>query len=93
MARAHGRLGEAYFRQSNYSNAITSLERAVSLYGKATDLNARFFLMLGNAYIRDSLDNCAKAVPLFEQVVVVSLAWRETAAAGIEECRRALPGG
>ncbi|MBK7917498.1 MAG: tetratricopeptide repeat protein [Chloroflexi bacterium] len=92
VARAHGRLGEAYFRQFNYPNAIESLERAVSLYGEATDLNARFFLMLGNAYIRDSLDNCAKATPLFEQVIAVSLAWREDAAVGIEECRRALPG-
>mgnify|MGYP001183673557 FL=1 len=93
VARAHGRLGEAYFRQFNYPNAIESLQRAVSLYGEATDLNARFFLMLGNAYIRDSLDNCSQAVPLFEQVIAVSLAWREDAAAGIEECRRAVPGG
>lgn len=93
VARAHGRLGEAYFRQFNYPNAIESLQRAVSLYGEATDLNARFFLMLGNAYIRDSLDNCPQAVPLFEQVIAVSLAWREDAAAGIEECRRAVPGG
>ena len=93
VARAHGRLGEAYFRQFNYPNAIESLQRAVSLYGEATDLNARFFLMLGNAYIRDSLDNCPQAVPLFEQVIAVSLSWREDAAAGIEECRRAVPGG
>jgi tetratricopeptide (TPR) repeat protein len=89
VARAQGRLGEAYFRQFNYPNAIEALERSVALYGRATDLNARFFLMLGNAYIRDSLNNCPKAVPLFEQVVAVSVAWRESAAEGIEECRRA----
>jgi tetratricopeptide (TPR) repeat protein len=89
VARAQGRLGEAYFRQFNYPNAIEALERSVGLYGKATDLNARFFLMLGNSYIRDNLSNCPKAVPLFEQVVAVSVAWRESAAAGIEECRRA----
>lgn len=93
VARAHGRLGEAYFQQFNYPNAIESLERAVSLYGQATDLNARFFWMLGSAYIRDSLNNCPEAVPLFEQVISVSLAWREDAAAGIEECRRAIPEG
>lgn len=89
VARAHGRLGEAYFRQFNYPKAVESLERAVSLYGEATDLNARFFLMLGNAYIRDSFDNCPKAKPYFEQVITVSLAWRENAAASLEECRRA----
>ncbi|PID85109.1 MAG: hypothetical protein CSA11_02150 [Chloroflexi bacterium] len=89
VARAHGRLGEAYFRQFNYEKAVESLERAVSLYGKATDLNSRFFLMLGNAYIRDSFDNCPQAVPYFEQVIAVSSAWRENAAASIEECRRA----
>jgi tetratricopeptide (TPR) repeat protein len=93
VARAHGRLGEAYFRQFNYPNAIESLQRAVSLYGQATDLNARFFLMLGNAYIRDSFDNCPQALPLFEQVIRVSVTWREDAAAGIEECRRAAVGG
>jgi hypothetical protein len=45
--------------------------------------------MLGNAYIRDSFDNCPKATPYLEQVIVVSLAWREAAAASLEECRRA----
>lgn len=89
VARAHGRLGEAYFRQFNYPKAIESLEKAVSLYGDATDLNARFFLMLGNAYIRDSFNNCEEASPLFEQVITVSPAWREDAAASLEECRRA----
>ncbi|MBE2223418.1 MAG: tetratricopeptide repeat protein [Anaerolineae bacterium] len=89
VARAQGRLGEAYFRQFKYPNAVVALEHAVSLYGQATDLNSRFFLMLGNAYIRDSFDNCPKAVPYFEQVIAVSSAWREDAAASIEECRRA----
>lgn len=89
VARAHGRLGEAYFRQFNYEKAVEALQQAVSLYGDATDLNARFFLMLGNAYIRDSFDNCPQAVPYFEQVIKVSPLWREDAAASIEECRRA----
>lgn len=89
VARAHGRLGEAYFRQFNYEKAVDSLQQAVALYGDATDLNARFFLMLGNAYIRDSFDNCPQAVPYFEQVIKVSVAWREAASASIEECRRA----
>lgn len=89
VARAHGRLGEAYFRQFNYPKAVEALEHAVSLYGEATDLNSRFFLMLGNAYIRDSFDNCPKAIPYFEQVIAKSSAWGEDAAASIEECRRA----
>jgi tetratricopeptide (TPR) repeat protein len=89
VARSHGRLGEAYFRQFNYEKAVESLQHAVSLYGEATDLNSRFFLMLGNAYIRDSFDNCPQAIPYFEQVLKVSSAWGEDAAASIEECRRA----
>ncbi len=89
VARAQGRLGEAYFKQFKYPNAIEALEHAISLYGDATDLNSRFFLMLGNAYIRDSFDNCPQAVPYFEQVIKVSTAWGEDAAASIEECRRA----
>jgi tetratricopeptide (TPR) repeat protein len=89
VARAHGRLGEAYFRQFNYPKAVESLEKAIALYGDATDLNSRFFLMLGNAYIRDSFDNCPQATPYFEQVIKVSSAWREDAAASLEECRRA----
>ena len=89
VARAQGRLGEAYFRQFKYPNAVEALEHAINLYGEATDLNSRFFLMLGNAYIRDSFDNCPQAVPYFEQVIAKSSAWREDAAASIEECRRA----
>ena len=34
------------------------------MYGRATDLNARFFNMLGQAYIRDDLNNCTLATPL-----------------------------
>ena len=91
MARAQGRLGEAYFRQNNYTEAIEALEKAVTMYGRATDLNARFFNMLAQAYIRDDLNNCTLATPLFEQVLEATVNELIVAAAneGLVECRRA----
>ena len=91
MARAQGRLGEAFFRQNNYQEAIEALETAVSLYGRATELNARFFNMLASAYIRHDLNNCALAAPLFEQVLDATTNELIVAAAneGLVECRRA----
>lgn len=91
IARAQGRLGEAYFRQNNYLNAIPPLEKAVSLYGKSNDLNARFFNMLATAYTRNSLADCPKAVPLFQQVLnaTTNPLIVESAQEGLNECRRA----
>lgn len=92
MARAYGRLGQAYFRQFNYPRAIEALEKAVSLYEEPTALNARFFNMLAMAYIRDSLDACPQAVPLFEEVLAVSGPGAlvvDEAQGGLEECRQA----
>ena len=91
IARAQGRLGESYFRQNNYLNAIPPLEQAVALYGKATELNARFFNMLATAYIRNSLNDCPKAVPLFQQVLGATFNTLiiESAQEGVDECRRA----
>jgi tetratricopeptide (TPR) repeat protein len=91
IARAQGRLGEAFFRQNNYLNANPPLEKAIEMYGKATDLNARFFNMLATAYIRNSLTDCPKAVPLFQQVLNVSVnpLIVENAQEGMSECRRA----
>lgn len=89
MARAHGRLGLAYFRQFNYPKAIEELEVAVELYGEVTSPNAVFFSTLGLAYIRDSLDNCPQAVPLFQDVLTVNSLATSDAEEGIEECRRA----
>jgi len=91
MARAQGRLGEAYFRQNNYTEAIEALEAAVGMYGRATDLNARFFNMLAQAYIRADLNNCPSAVPLFEQVLDATVNELIVGAAneGLLECRRA----
>ncbi len=91
MARAQGRLGEAFFRQNNYAEAIEALEKAVGMYGRATDLNARFFNMLGQAYIRDDLNNCSLATPMFEQVLNATANELILAAAneGLVECRRA----
>jgi tetratricopeptide (TPR) repeat protein len=91
VARAQGRLGEAYFQQNNYQEAIEALEQAVSMYGQATDLNARFFNMLGSAYIRHDLNNCPLAAPLFEQVINATTNELLVASAneGLLECRRA----
>lgn len=91
MARAQGRLGEAYFQQNNYQEAIKALEKAVALYGRATNLNARFFNMLGSAYIRDNLSSCPLATPLFEQVLNATVNEFIVASAneGLIECRRA----
>ncbi len=94
MARAQGRLGEAYFQQNNYNDAVEALEAAVSLYGRATDLNARFFNMLATAYIRRDLNECPLATPLFEQVLDATTNEFIVAGAneGLLECRRATLG-
>ena len=94
MARAQGRLGEAYFQQNNYNDAVAALEAAVSLYGRATDLNARFFNMLATAYIRRDLNECPLATPLFEQVLDATTNEFIVAGAneGLLECRRATLG-
>jgi tetratricopeptide (TPR) repeat protein len=91
MARAQGRLGEAYFRQNNYAEAVEALEKAIAMYGRATDLNARFFNMLAQAYIRADLNSCPLAVPLFEQVLnaTANELILEAANEGLVECRRA----
>lgn len=91
VARAQGRLGEAYFQQNDYQEAIEALEQAVSMYGQATDLNARFFNMLASAYIRHDLNNCPLAIPLFEQVInaTTNELLVGNANEGLLECRRA----
>jgi len=95
VARAQGRLGESYFRQNNYLNAIPPLEKATELYGRPNDLNARFFLMLATAYIRNSLEDCSKATPLFQQVLNATQNELivEGAQEGLNECRQAELGG
>lgn len=90
VARARGRLGEAYYRQFNYEKAVEQLKVATELYGEPTDLNVRFFNMLGLAYIAASYTNCDQAVPLFQQVIDVTFNELiiDSALEGIEECRR-----
>jgi tetratricopeptide (TPR) repeat protein len=89
VARAHGRLGEAYMRLNKYDQAIEEFGKAVTLYGEATELNARFFYLLGVSYLRAGTENCDQAVPLFQQVSDVSFAYAEPAQEGLVECRRA----
>lgn len=92
IARAHGRLGQAYFRQFNYPKAIAELEKAVELYGGITNVNAIFYSMLAQSYIRDSAnlgDDCAKAIPIFQDILTVTSSSTADAEEGLEECRRA----
>ncbi len=89
LARAHGRLGEALFNQNNYEEAAVSLTEAVRLYGEPNPINARFFNMLATAYIREDLNNCDKAAPLFEQVVLLESFVQESAQEGLDACRQA----
>lgn len=90
VARARGRLGEAYYRQNNYEKAIEQLKVATELYGEPTDLNVRFFNMLASAYVAASYSNCEQAVPIFEQVIDATFNELiiDSALEGIEECRR-----
>ncbi|MCP5100899.1 MAG: tetratricopeptide repeat protein [Chloroflexi bacterium] len=88
MARAHGRLGEAYFLQNNYELAIEALINATALYGKATDLNSRFFYYLGSSYLALGTENCDKAVPLFREVADIFSFFQEPAQEGLVTCRR-----
>lgn len=95
VARSHGRLGEAYFRRSNYPEAIAELEQAVALYGSPSVLNARFFNMLATAYYFTDPELCDQAVPLFEQVLTLPIAetlLEESALEGLSLCRRATLG-
>jgi tetratricopeptide (TPR) repeat protein len=93
MARANGRLGEVFYRQNNYEQAIPPLEAAVSLYGEANNNNARFFSYLATAYIRDDLTKCPSAEPLSNQVIqavtVQDSPAESLALGGLEICRRA----
>lgn len=92
VARAHGRLGETFFRRSNYPEAIKELEIAVELYGSPTVLNARFFNMLATAYYFTDPQLCTEAMPLFEQVLALPIGGtllEESALEGVDLCRRA----
>lgn len=91
MARAHARLGQAFFRQNNYPQAIEELELAVELYEEPNYLNATYFNMLAIAYYRTE-SNCDSAVPIFQQVLRVALpesAAEADAREGLELCRLA----
>lgn len=89
VARAHGRLGEAYVRLNKFEQAIEEFSRAVALYGEPTELNARFFYLLADAYLRQGTQNCPLAEPYFQQAAEVSLLYADAAQQGLVECRRA----
>jgi tetratricopeptide (TPR) repeat protein len=89
VARAHGRLGEAYVRLNKFQQAIEEFSIAVALYGEPTELNARFFYLLADAYLREGTQNCPLAEPYFQQAAEVSVAYAEDAQLGLVECRRA----
>ena len=89
VARAHGRLGEAYVRLNKFEQAIEEFSRAVELYGEPTELNARFFYLLADAYLRQGTQNCPLAEPYFQQAAEVSVLYADAAQQGLVECRRA----
>ena len=89
VARAHGRLGEAYVRLNKFELAIVEFTSAVELYGEPTELNARFFYSLADAYLREGTQNCPLAEPYFQQAAEVSVAYADLAQQGLVECRRA----
>lgn len=89
VARAHGRLGEAYVRLNKFQPAIEEFSKAVELYGEPTELNARFFYLLADAYLREGTQNCPLAEPYFQQAAAVSVVYAEAAQEGLVECRRA----
>lgn len=89
VARAHGRLGEAYVRLNKFEPAVEQFTQAVELYGEPTELNARFFYLLADAYLRQGTQNCPLAEPYFQQAAEVSVVYADAAQQGLVECRRA----
>lgn len=89
VARAHGRLGEAYMRNNKFDLAIEEFSRATELYGEPTETNARFFYLLADAYIRAGLDNCPQAEPLLRAVSEKNQFYGELAQSYLVDCRRA----
>lgn len=89
VARAHGRLGEAYVRLNKFQQAIEEFTKAVELYGEPTELNARFFYLLADAYLREGTQNCPLAEPYFQQAASASVVYAEASQEGLVECRRA----
>ncbi len=89
VARAHGRLGEAYVRLNKYEQAIEEFSLAVELYGEPTLENARFFYLLADAYLRQGTENCPLAEPYFQQAAEANIGYADSAQQGLVECRRA----
>ncbi len=89
VARAHGRLGEAYMRNNKFDLAIEEFNKTVALYGEATPINARFFYLLADAYIRAGLENCEQASPLLQTVSQINTYYAEPAQELLVDCRRA----
>ncbi|MCB8929400.1 MAG: tetratricopeptide repeat protein [Ardenticatenaceae bacterium] len=89
VARAHGRLGEAYVRLNKFEQAIDEFSKAVELYGEPTEGNSRFFYLLADAYLREGTQNCPLAEPYFQQAAAVNVLYAEAAQEGLVECRRA----
>lgn len=89
VARAHGRLGEAYMRTNKFDLAIEEFTKATTLYGEPTANNLRFFYLLGDAYIRAGLENCPQAIPLFQAVSQMNNPiYTELSQEKLVDCRR-----
>ena len=90
MVRFRAQLGATYFRQFNYISAIPELELAIEEFGEVTTTRALFYNMLGFSYYRQDSD-CAKAMPIFQQVVDLGTGDlnEDNARQGLEDCRQA----
>ena len=91
MVRARAHLGHAYYKNSNYPEAIKQLEIAVEQYGSPNANTSVYFAMLGLAYYFEDEQNCPQAVPLFELARNVSFpnsAGEISAVEGLDFCRQ-----
>ncbi|MGB1249255.1 MAG: tetratricopeptide repeat protein [Candidatus Promineifilaceae bacterium] len=91
MIRARAHLGHAYYKNSNYPEAIKELQVAIDGYGSASSNTSVYFAMLGLAYYFEDVQNCPVAVPLFQSALAVSVvgsAGEISASEGVDFCRQ-----
>lgn len=90
MVRAHARLGWAYFKNSNYPDAIEELRIATAGYQEPTADTSFFFALLGLALYFEDTAFCAEAVPILQAALAVSTPnspGEINAEIGLENCR------
>ena len=91
LLRAHARLGHAYFKNSNFPEAINELRVATDGYGEPTANTSFYFAVYGLALYYENTANCDQAVPIFQSALDVSLInspGEFNAQEGLELCRQ-----